>query len=154
MINSTGRVDRMAGPVLDPTDRGTAGLRLSARSSVAYLVGVLAVSVAVAFGLGAAGGLAQTQAPSPNTTSAANASSTAGGVGAAGQPCSTLQLVGKGFDLGTPFLQAARSGTGSCEVTATAAGDALTIIRWILQLAAWALAALFIAGFTGIVRRT
>jgi len=28
------------------------------------------------------------------------------------------------------------------------------VIRWILQLVAWALAALFIAGFTGIVRRT
>jgi hypothetical protein len=27
-------------------------------------------------------------------------------------------------------------------------------IRWVLQLAAWALAALFIAGFTGIVRKT
>ena len=28
------------------------------------------------------------------------------------------------------------------------------ITRWVLQLAAWALAALFIAGFTGIVRRS
>jgi hypothetical protein len=121
---------------------------------LAYLVGVLVVSVAVAFGLGAAGGLAQTLDPSPTTASAANAASTADRGGVAGQPCSALQLVGKGLDLGTPFLPAARSGAGSCEITATAAGDGLTIIRWILQLAAWALAALFIAGFTGIVRRT
>jgi len=27
------------------------------------------------------------------------------------------------------------------------------VIRWVLQLVAWALAALFIVGFTGIVRR-
>jgi hypothetical protein len=117
--------------------------------ALVYLLGVLAVSAAVAFGLGAQGGLAQTPDPSPPPTTTA-----AGAASMAGQPCSPLQLVGKGLDLGTPFLPAARSGAGSCEVTATAAGDALTIIRWILQLAAWALAALFIAGFTGIVRRT
>jgi hypothetical protein len=28
------------------------------------------------------------------------------------------------------------------------------VSRWILQLAAWALTALFVAGFTGIVRKT
>jgi hypothetical protein len=30
----------------------------------------------------------------------------------------------------------------------------LTVARWLLQTAAWALAALFVTGFTGIVRRT
>ena len=43
---------------------------------------------------------------------------------------------------------------GLTDVTGSAAGDLLTIARWILQLAAWALAALFITGFTGIVRKT
>jgi hypothetical protein len=79
----------------------------------------LAVSVAVAFGLGAGGGLAQTPDPSPSAAA-----------GATGKPCSSLQLVGNGLDLCTPFLPAARSGAGSCELTATAAGDALTVIRW------------------------
>jgi hypothetical protein len=71
-----------------------------------------------------------------------------------GEPCTLLQLVGKGIDLGTPFFPAVRSGAGSCDVTATATGDVLTVIRWVLRLVAWALAALFIAGFTGIARRT
>jgi hypothetical protein len=43
---------------------------------------------------------------------------------------------------------------GSCQPTPSVEGDTLTVARWILQLAAWALAALFIAGFTGIVRTT
>jgi hypothetical protein len=109
-----------------------------------YLVGVLAVSVALAVVLGGHGALART----PEQTSP-----TTGSVLTPPRPCSTVQLVGKGLDLGTPFLSAARSGAGNCDITATASGDVLTVARWILQLAAWALAALFIAGFTGIVRR-
>jgi hypothetical protein len=46
-----------------------------------------------------------------------------------------------GTPQGTPFFPTARSGAGSCDVTATATGDALTVIHWILQLVAWALAA-------------
>jgi hypothetical protein len=118
--------------------------------ALAYLVGVLAVSVGLAFGFGVGGALAQT--PDPAVPPTATARSTA--AAPVGQPCSPLQLVGKGLDLGTPFFPTARSGAGICDVTATPAGDALTAIRWVLQLVAWALAALFIAGFTGIVRRT
>jgi len=33
-------------------------------------------------------------------------------------------------------------------------GQALTVIDWLLQVLAWAFAALFIAGFTGAVRKT
>lgn len=43
---------------------------------------------------------------------------------------------------------------GSCQPVASIAGDALTAARWALQLIAWALAALFIAGFTLIVWKT
>ena len=69
-------------------------------------------------------------------------------------PCTLVQTIGKGLDLGTPFLPTSPAARGSCEITTSATGDALTISRWVLQLAVWALAALFIAGFTGIVRKT
>jgi hypothetical protein len=118
--------------------------------ALAYLAGILMLSVSLAFVVGgSSGGLAQT----PNAT-AATPGSVAHAPAVPLKSCSKLQLIGKGLDLGTPFLPAARTGTGSCEITATAAGDWLTVTRWILQLAAWALAALFIAGFTGIVRRS
>jgi hypothetical protein len=42
---------------------------------------------------------------------------------------------------------------GGCQPTASVVGDVLTVARWVSQLIAWALAALFIAGFTGIVRK-
>ena len=61
-------------------------------------------------------------------------------------------MIGRGLDLGTPFLPKATSAV--CTTTSTATGVTLTIAGWLLQLAAWALAALFIAGFTGIVRKT
>lgn len=108
-----------------------------------YLVGVIAISVALAVVLGGYGALARTPE---------RASPIAGPV-LSPRPCSTVQLVGKGLDLGAPFLSAARSGEGNCEITATASGDVLTVARWVLRLAAWALAALFVAGFTNIVRR-
>ena len=111
--------------------------------ALVYLVGVLALSVTLAVLLGGHGALA----PTPDLSPAAAPSAEL-------RRCSTVQLIGKGLDLGIPFLSAARIGAGSCEVTATTTGEALTVARWVLQLAAWALAALFIAGFTGIVRRS
>jgi hypothetical protein len=118
--------------------------------ALAYLAGILLLSVLLAFVVGGgSGGLAQTpDAPAIIAVSAAH------GPAVPRMPCSKLQLVGKGLDLGTPFLPATRTGTSSCDITATPAGDWLTVTRWVLQLAAWALAALFIAGFTGIVRRS
>ncbi|HWM03633.1 MAG TPA: hypothetical protein VNP92_14965 [Actinophytocola sp.] len=41
-----------------------------------------------------------------------------------------------------------------CAPTATPAGQTLTIAGWVLQPAGWALATLFVAGFTGAVRKT
>jgi hypothetical protein len=105
------------------------------------LAAVLAVSVTLALALGAAGGLDRPADPPPPAPAAAPR-----------VPCTAVQTVAVGLDLGTPFLPAARG--GSCEATTDPAGAALTVARWVLQLAAWALAALFVAGFTGIVRRT
>ncbi|WP_433076631.1 hypothetical protein ACQP1P_32400 [Dactylosporangium sp. CA-052675] len=66
--------------------------------------------------------------------------------------CSTLERIGVGLDLGTPLLT-----TGArevCQPTETAAGTTLTIGGWLLQLLAWGFATLFVAGFTGAVRKT
>jgi hypothetical protein len=99
-----------------------------------YLAGVLAVSVALAVTLGATGGLVQSATP-----------------GAPAQPCAVIDMIGRGLDLGAPFLPKTTSAV--CATTSAPAGVTLTVAGWLLQLIAWALAALFVAGFTGIVRR-
>ena len=73
------------------------------------------------------------------------------GSGAAAAPCTTIDQIGVGLDLGTPLIK-----TGArdrCQPTNTSAGQALTVIGWILQLLAWTFATLFIAGFTSAVRK-
>ncbi len=113
-----------------------------------YLAGVLAVSVTLAVVLGSHGALVKTaeraSAPPP-------ASSPATAAAALAEACPLIETVGRGLDLGTPFLPRAAPG---CTTTTGATGVALAISTWVLQLAAWALAALFVAGFTGIVRKT
>jgi hypothetical protein len=99
--------------------------------------------------LGEQGALARTASAVP-----ASATAPASTTIPATTPCSLVQAIGRGLDLGAPFLPVAPAVAGSCQPTASPAGDALTVSRWVLQLAAWALAALFIAGFTGIVRKT
>ncbi|MBM2616285.1 hypothetical protein JIG36_12025 [Actinoplanes sp. LDG1-06] len=95
---------------------------------------VVAVSVAVSWFAGRHGGLAH-----------------AATVSRPAQPCTGSELVGVGLDLGTPLLKtAARE---SCVPTTTGAGPWLTVGGWFLQVLAWAFAALFVAGFTGAVRK-
>ncbi|HVW43511.1 MAG TPA: hypothetical protein VHC18_19395 [Amycolatopsis sp.] len=102
------------------------------------LVGLLAVITTAAIltaVLGAYGGLAQVPA-------------------APGAPagCTLVERVGVGLDLGTPLVSTgARS---RCDTTDAATGQILTITGWALRLLAWAFATLFIAGFTGAVRKT
>jgi hypothetical protein len=100
------------------------------------LFAVVAGSVALALVLGGpGGGLAHTARASTPTT-----------------PCGVVERIGVGLDLGLPVVK-----TGArdlCAPTATPAGQTLTVAGWVLQLAAWALATLFVAGFTGAVRKT
>jgi hypothetical protein len=100
-----------------------------------YLLGVVIASVILSVVLGAHGGLAQ-----PNPT--------------AGKPaiqCTTLQRIAVGLDLAKPLI----STSTPCDTTFdSTAGEALTIALWTLQVLAWALATLFIAGFTSAVRKT
>jgi len=115
-----------------------------------YLLIVFTVSVVLALVLGGSGGaLARIPDPQPTPSLAGSQVSAAALV-----PCTVVQMIGKGLDIGTPFLSTSRAVSGNCETTTSTTGAALTISRWILQLTAWALAALFIAGFTGIVRKT
>jgi hypothetical protein len=102
------------------------------------LLGVVAIAVALTLTLGAHGGLAHTNRATPTT--------------AAGSPCTTIERIGVGLDLSLPLIKTGARDT--CNVTATTAGDVLVISGWALQLMAWALATLFIAGFTGAVRKT
>jgi hypothetical protein len=95
---------------------------------------VLALSVGLTWILGRQGGLA----PAGQTSSSV--------------ACTATELVGVGLDLGTPLLKTGARET--CSVTRTAAGQWLTVVGWFLQVLAWAFAVLFIAGFTGAVRKT
>ena len=100
------------------------------------LLGVVAASVLLALLLGPAGALGRI----PDTPVAATPA-----------PCTVVETIGNG--LGAPFLAAPVPGPRSCAPLTTPAGDVLTVATWVLRLIAWALAALFVAGLTGIVRR-
>lgn len=65
--------------------------------------------------------------------------------------CSTVEQVGYALNVATPLVKvdAAR-----CTVDAgSAAGRTVLASTWLLQVLAWAFATLFVAGFTGLVRR-
>ncbi|MFI7123749.1 hypothetical protein [Amycolatopsis sp. NPDC049868] len=103
------------------------------------LVGLLAVITAAAILtaiLGAHGGLAQVPR-----------SPTFAPIG-----CTLVERIGVGLDLGTPLITS--GARAHCDATDTATGQILTIIGWTLRLLAWAFATLFIAGFTGAVRKS
>ncbi|GAB2850531.1 hypothetical protein [Lentzea nigeriaca] len=65
--------------------------------------------------------------------------------------CSAVEQVGYALNVATPLVKvdAAR-----CAVDATSAGGRFVLAStWLLQILAWAFATLFVAGFTGLVRR-
>lgn len=106
------------------------------------LCGLIAISVVATLLLAAHGALSQ---------SVATATPVAAGSRQA-MSCSAIDQVGFGLDLGTPLIK-----TGArthCDTTSGLAGQVLTGIGWLSQILAWALASLFVAGFTGAVRKT
>lgn len=98
------------------------------------LVGALTVAVVLACWLGGQGGLAHV---SP---------------GAAASPCTLVERVGVGLDLGSPLIST--GARAQCDYTRTTTGAVLTVAGWALRLLVWAFATLFIVGFTGAVRKT
>ena len=99
------------------------------------LVAIATLAVVLAVTLGAHGGVARTNPQSPAATQ-----------------CSAVERVGVGLDLGLPLI---KTGTReSCDTTSSTTGQVLTVASWGLHLLAWAFATLFVAGFTGAVRKT
>ncbi len=100
-----------------------------------FLLFAVAIAVAIALLGGAHGGLQHTSSSfSPNT------------------PCTVVERIGVGLDLGLPLI---RTGARDyCAATHTTLGDTVAVAGWTVQLAAWAFATLFVAGFTGAVRKT
>ena len=103
-----------------------------------FLAAVVVVSCVLTVVLGAHGALAQT-------------SKTA----TPGRSCTVLQQVSVGLDLNLPVgTSLARA---DCDLTMDSASVTaawLSAVGWVLRLAAWVFAALFIAGFTSAVRKT
>ena len=103
-----------------------------------FLAAVVAVSCVLAVALGAHGALAQT-------------SKTA----TPGRSCTVMQQVSVGLDLNLPVgTSVARA---ACDLTTNSSSVTaawLTAVGWVLRVLAWVFAALFIAGFTGAVRKT
>jgi hypothetical protein len=104
------------------------------RALVALLaVVVIAVLLSVA-GPGAHGGLSPTAKQATGTS------------------CNVVERIGVGLDFGLPLIKTGAK--SKCDVTRTAAGQTLAITGWALQALAWGFATLFVAGFTGAVRKT
>ena len=111
------------------------------------LLAVVLTSIALAIGVGGdRGGLASTTTPPATPAPAAAARPPAAA------PCSTVEQVGVGLDLGLPLVKTTTR--DRCQLTETTAGEVLAVAGWILQALAWAFATLFIAGFTNAVRKT
>ena len=103
-----------------------------------FLTAVVAVSCMLAVVLGAHGALAQT-------------SKTA----TPGRPCTVMQQVSVGLDLNLPVgTSVARVDCDLTKDSASMTAAWLTAVSWVLRVLAWVFAALFIAGFTSVVRKT
>jgi hypothetical protein len=99
------------------------------------LVVVVAAAIVLTVTLGGHGGLVRVQ----SSESAASR-------------CSTIERVGVGLDISLPLINIGAQ--NYCNVSSTTAGEVITAAGWGLKLLAWAFAALFVAGFTGAVRKT
>ncbi len=102
-----------------------------------FLLGFVLTSVALTVTLGAHGALIHQDPKDP---------------AAAVAPCSVTERVDVGLEIGAPFLKT--HAQNPCTTTNTATGIGLSYSTRALQLLTGAVAALFVAGFTGIVRKT
>jgi hypothetical protein len=100
-------------------------------------LGVVITAVVLAVTLGSHGALAHPQ--NPKNPAAATAS------------CTVAERVAVGLEVGSPFLDT--HARDFCITTSSATGIGLSYSIWGLQLLTGAFAALFIAGFTSIVRK-
>jgi hypothetical protein len=103
-----------------------------------FLLGVVVTSVVLAVTLGAHGALTHPLDPTNPATATV--------------PCSLTERVDVGLEVGAPFLDT--HAQDRCTTTNTGTGIGLNYSTRGLQLLTGILAALFVAGFTGIVRKT
>ena len=103
-----------------------------------FLVAVVVASCVLAVVLGAHGALAQTKMTATP-----------------GRSCTVMQQVSVGLDLNLPVgTSLARADCDLTTHSASVTAAWLSAAGWVLRLAAWVFAALFIAGFTTAVRKT
>ena len=120
------------------TTKVTLGYGYQPWRALLFLAGVVVVSCALAVILGSHGALVQT-------------SETA----TPGHPCTVVQQVSVGLDLNLPV--GTTTARARCDLTKDSASTTaawLSSVGWVLRVLAWVFAALFIAGFTGAVRKT
>ncbi len=68
-------------------------------------------------------------------------------------PCTVVEKIGYAVDLAVPLVRT--GGSQRCEFdTTSAAGQWQLGLGWLCQLLGWAFATVFVAGFTGLVRRS
>jgi hypothetical protein len=73
--------------------------------------------------------------------------------GANGVSCSVVEQVGLALNAATPLVKP--DSQQRCQIATSAGlGQAVIVSTWLLQVLAWAFATLFVAGFTGLVRKT
>jgi hypothetical protein len=111
---------------------------------------VVAVAVVFAFTLGRLGALEQHSTSSVTvvvggTPQAVTKQTTT--------RCSAGQIASYAISVSLPAIETATVG-GQCELARDGTGTVLIVGSWLCQIAAFALATLFIAGFTGIVRKS
>ena len=71
----------------------------------------------------------------------------------AGTSCSVVEQIGLALNAATPLIKP--DSQQRCQlVTSTGLGQGVLLVTWILQGLAWAFATLFVAGFTGLVRKS
>lgn len=71
----------------------------------------------------------------------------------AGTSCSVVEQIGLALNAATPLIKP--DSQQRCQlVTTTGLGQTVLLVSWILQGLAWAFATLFVAGFTGLVRKS
>jgi hypothetical protein len=129
----TGRGDRLWARITGIT----LGYGYQAWRALLFLLGVVVTSVMLAVILGAHGGLAHPQNPKNLT--------------ALTIPCTVTEQIDVGLKIGAPFLDT--HADDRCTTTNTATGIALSYSISGLRLLTGALAALFLAGFTSVVRK-
>jgi hypothetical protein len=114
------------------------------RSSRAVLA--LMLVLVVAAGLGIAAGhtpVAPGRYVTMHTSAALNPNS----------PCSLIEQVGSGIDRSLPLSPAAIG--NRCDFdTSSPLGEVFTVVTWVLQALVWTLAALAIAGYVDLIRKT